>query len=51
MLGAVGSLQAGGGVAEEGGRSVVRAQAWLQSLLWVLYGGPVQVLGHSGCLA
>lgn len=38
-------------MAEEGGGSVVWAQAWLQGLLRILYGGPVQVLGHSGCLA
>ena len=44
MLGAIGSRQTGGGVAEVGGGPVV-------GLLGILQAGPVQALGHSGCLA
>lgn len=51
VLGAVRSLQAGGGVAEVGGGPVVGGQARLLSVLGILHAGPVQVLGHSGCLA
>lgn len=50
MLGAIWGLQAAG-VAEVGGRPVVKGQARLRSLLGELHAGPVQVLGHSCCLA
>lgn len=49
VLGTVGSLQAGRGVADVGGRPEVRGQAQLWSLLCELHAGQVQVLGH--CLA
>lgn len=51
VLGTTRSLQAGRGLAEVGGRPVVRGQAWLRSLLGVLHARTVQVLSHSGCLA
>lgn len=45
VLGAIRTLQAGSGVAEVGGRPVVRGLAWLRRLLGVLHAWLAEVLG------